>query len=94
MGDLAHRLPLLADAVARANLEGRIDDADLYTDQFDRGVFELADSISGALQLLRVMADNKFSNVSTLAEKKAAERVLHRTPRSSVTRCCCCRRMG
>lgn len=70
VGDLAHRLPLLADAVARANLEGRIDDADLYTDQFDRGVFELADSISGALQLLRVMADNKFSNVSTLAEKR------------------------
>jgi hypothetical protein len=70
VGELAHRLPLLADAVARANLEGRIDDADLYTDQFDRGVFELADSISGALQLLRVMADNKFSNVSTLAEKR------------------------
>ena len=70
VGDLAARLPLLSDAVAKAAIEGRNEDADEYIDQFDRAVFELADSISGALQFLRILADNKFANVATYAEKK------------------------
>lgn len=70
VGDLAARLPLLSDAVAKAAIEGRNDDADEYIDQFDRAVFELSDSISGALQFLRILADNKFANVATYAEKK------------------------
>lgn len=70
VGDLASRLPLLSDAVAKAAIEGRNEDADEIIDQFDRAVFELADSISGALQFLRILADNKFANVATYAEKK------------------------
>lgn len=70
VSDLAARLPLLSDIVAKAALEGRHEDADEYIDQFDRAVFELADSISGALQFLRILADNKFANVATYAEKK------------------------
>lgn len=69
-GDLAARLPLLADSVAKAALEGRNEDADEYIDQFDRAVFELSDSLGGALQFLRVLADNKFANVSSYAEKR------------------------
>ncbi len=70
VGDVAARLPLLADAVAQAALEGRNEDADDYIDQFDRAVFELADSIASALQFLRILADNKFANVTSYAEKR------------------------
>lgn len=69
IGELGARLPLLADDVGKAAIEGRSEDADNYIDQFDRAVFELSDSIAGALQYLRILTDNKFANVSTYAEK-------------------------
>lgn len=70
IADLAARLPLLTDAVAKASLEGHTAEADTYIDQFDRAVFELSDSVAGALQYLRILADNKFANVATYAEKR------------------------
>ncbi|MHA6847218.1 hypothetical protein [Ralstonia syzygii] len=70
VADLAKRLPEIANFVAHAAFDGRTDDADRYIDEFDRAVFELADSVTGALQLLRILADNSFANVSTYAEKR------------------------
>lgn len=70
VAELAERLLDIADLVAQAVLEGRPDDADRYIDEFDRAVFELADSVTGALQYLRILADNNFANVSTYAEKR------------------------
>ena len=70
IGELAARLPFLIDETEKAHLEGRQDDADSYADNFNSAVFDLADSISNALQYLRMLADNRFANVSTLAEKQ------------------------
>ncbi|MFM0473990.1 hypothetical protein [Paraburkholderia strydomiana] len=70
VSELAQRLPDIANLVANAMFDGRIDDADRYIDEFDRAVFELADSVTGALQSLRIQADNKFANVSSYAEKR------------------------
>lgn len=70
VSELAQRLPDIANLVADAVFDGRIDDADRYIDEFDRAVFELADSVTGALQSLRIQADNKFANVSSYAEKR------------------------
>jgi hypothetical protein len=70
VSQLAQRLPNIAGLVADAVFDGRIDDADRYIDEFDRAVFELADSIAGALQSLRIQADNKFANVSSYSEKR------------------------
>ncbi|HEM7878656.1 hypothetical protein LGM58_22580 [Burkholderia contaminans] len=70
VAELAERLLDIANLVAHAVLEARTDDADRYIDEFDRAVFELADSVTGALQYLRILADNNFANVSTYAEKR------------------------
>jgi hypothetical protein len=70
VADLERRLPEIADLVAHAVFDGRTDDADRYIDEFDRAVFELADSVTAALQFLRILADNRFANVSTYAEKR------------------------
>lgn len=71
VADLDRRLPEIADLVARAIFDGRLDDADRYVDEFDRAVFALSDSVTVALQFLRVLADNRFANVPTYAEKRA-----------------------
>lgn len=71
VADLDRRLPEIADLVANAIFDGRHDDADRYIDEFDRAVFALADSVTVALQFLRVLADNRFANVPTYAEKRA-----------------------
>lgn len=70
VAELAQRLPDIANLVAHAVFEARPDDVDRYIDEFDRAVFELADSVTGALQYLRILADNNFANVSTYAEKR------------------------
>lgn len=70
VGDLAQRLPEIVDLVAHAAFDSRLDDLYRYIDEFDRAVFELADSVTAALQFLRILADNRFANVSTYAEKR------------------------
>lgn len=70
ISELAERLTHLVEETEKAHLEGRPEDADTYADNFNAAVFDLADSITSALQYLRMLADNRFANVSTLAEKK------------------------
>lgn len=64
------RLPQLYDEVRNAHVEGRMEDAARYTDDFSSAVFELSDSVSMALSFMRTQADTKFSHVTTLAEKQ------------------------
>lgn len=71
VADLDRRLPEIADLVANAVFDGRLDDADRYSDEFDRAVFALSDSVTVALQFLRILADNRFANVPTYAEKRS-----------------------
>jgi hypothetical protein len=71
VADLDRRLPEIAELVANAIFDGRLDDADRYIDEFDRAVFALSDSVTVALQFLRILADNRFANVPTYAEKRA-----------------------
>jgi hypothetical protein len=70
IADLAARLPLLVDEVVKAHLEGRTEDLDGYVDAFNNAVFDLADHIEQALQYLRMLADTRFANVRTMAEKQ------------------------
>jgi hypothetical protein len=71
VADLDRRLPEIADLVANAVFDGRLDDADRYSDEFDRAVFALSDSVTIALRFLRILADNSFADVPTYAEKRA-----------------------
>lgn len=70
IADLAARLQPLLEETAKAHLEGRIDDLDSYAEAFNDAVFDLADHIDQALDHLRMLADTRFANVRTLAEKK------------------------
>lgn len=70
IADLATRLPLLVDETVKAHLEGRTEDLDGYMDAFNNAVFDLADHVEQALQYLRMLADTRFANVRTLAEKE------------------------
>lgn len=64
------RLLHLADEYQKASHENRSDDRDSYQADFDAGVFELGESISDGLLLLRTLTDNRFAHVNTLAEKQ------------------------
>ncbi|MDB5800586.1 MAG: hypothetical protein JWL63_1525 [Rhodocyclales bacterium] len=70
LAELAEHLPDISTMVSDAAYDGNVDDVDRYIDEFDRRVFEIADSVTGALQSLRVQADNNFANVSSYAEKR------------------------
>lgn len=84
VAELDQRLPDIAHLVSQAVFDGRTEDADRYIDEFDRAVFALADSVASALQFLRILADNRFANVSTYVEKrKQNEFYLERVQRLS-----------
>ncbi|MFY9259895.1 MAG: hypothetical protein WAO71_05225 [Gallionella sp.] len=68
--DQIERLKKLADECLKASHENRPEDRDNYEGDFDSGVFELGESISEHLLLLRTLTDNRFANVNTLAEKQ------------------------
>lgn len=65
-----NRLSHLTDEYLKASHENRPEDRDTYEADFDAGVFELGESIASSLLLLRTLTDNRFANVSTLAEKQ------------------------
>lgn len=69
-GELINRLPQLIAEYVNASHETRLEDQDEYATDFDVGVFELASLVSNELLSLRVITENQFANVSTLAEKK------------------------
>ena len=69
-GDLINRLSQLIVEYVNAVHENRLDDHDDYAMEFDVGVFELASLVTNELLTLRVITENQFSNVSTLAEKQ------------------------
>ena len=69
-GELVHRLEQLLGEYISASHEGRLEDQDEYQSEFDVGVFELASLVGDELLSLRVITENQFANVSTLAEKR------------------------
>ena len=69
-GELINRLPQLIDEYVNASHEGRLEGQEEYAADFDVGVFELASLIENELLGLRVITENQFSNVTTLAEKR------------------------
>ena len=69
-GDLINRLSQLIVEYVNAVHENRLDDHDDYAMEFDVGVFELASLVTNELLTLRVITENQFSNVTTLAEKQ------------------------
>ncbi len=68
--ELIARLEPLAQEYATACLEGRLQDQESYADEFDVAVFELAMQVGKELLDLRVITENQFANVATLAEKQ------------------------
>lgn len=69
-GELINRLPQLIDEFISASHDNRQDDQDMYAADFDVGVFELATLVSTELLGLRVITENQFANVRTVAEKQ------------------------
>jgi hypothetical protein len=69
-GEQINRLPRLIDEYLKASHENRLEDRDIYATDFDVGVFELREGIISTLLLLRTLTDNRFANVSTIAEKQ------------------------
>lgn len=69
-GEQINRLQRLADEFLKASHEDRLDDRDNYATDFDVGVFELREGIASTLLMLRTLTDNRFANVSTIAEKQ------------------------
>ncbi|MEO6321935.1 MAG: hypothetical protein ABIR56_14710 [Polaromonas sp.] len=69
-GELINRLAQLIAEYVNASHEGRLEDQDEYQSEFDIGVFELASLVGDELLNLRVITENQFANVSTLAEKR------------------------
>lgn len=69
-GELINRLPQLIAEYQTASHENRLEDQDAYATDFNVGVFELASLVSNELLNLRVITENQFANVSTLAEKR------------------------
>ena len=69
-GEQINRLPRLIDEYLKASHENRLEDRDIYATDFDVGVFELREGIVSTLLLLRTLTDNRFANVSTIAEKQ------------------------
>lgn len=69
-GELINRLPQLIVEYVTASHENRVEDQDEYATEFNLGVFELASLVGNELLNLRVITENQFANVSTLAEKR------------------------
>lgn len=69
IADLAERLTLLVDSTVDAHLSGQLEELDGYVDEFTVSVCDLAAQIAESLQYLRMLADTRFANVRTLAEK-------------------------
>ena len=68
--ELLHRLEQLLGEYISANHEGRLEDQEDYQAEYDVAVFELAALVGDELLNLRVITENQFANVSTLAEKR------------------------
>lgn len=68
--ELVERLERLIGEYVTASHEGRQEDQDDYQSEFDAAVFELAALVGDDLLGLRVITENQFANVSTLAEKR------------------------
>nr|WP_294863799.1 hypothetical protein [uncultured Pseudogulbenkiania sp.] len=69
-GELINRLPQLIVEYINASHENRLEDQEMYGSDFDVGVFELASLVNNELLSLRVITENQFANVRTLAEKQ------------------------
>lgn len=63
-------LKTLVDGFTTASLDGRIADIDAYETDFDEAIDELAEQITNDLLGLRAVAENRFANVRTMAEKR------------------------
>ena len=68
--DQIELLKTLVDGFTTASLDGRIEDIDAYETDFDEAVDELAEQITNDLLGLRAVAENRFANVRTMAEKR------------------------
>lgn len=68
--DQIDRLKILIEGFTNASSEGRIAEIDEYETDFDEAVFELAEQLSNDLLGLRAVAENKFADVRTVAEKQ------------------------
>ncbi len=64
------RLKILIDGFSTASLDGRIAEIDEYETDFDEAVFELVEQITSDLLGLRAVAENRFADVRTMAEKR------------------------
>lgn len=70
LGVAFERLEQLTDALFNVAHEGQIEDRERIEDEIRQSIYEISDNLAADLAHLRTLVENRFGNVSTLAEKK------------------------
>lgn len=70
LGIAFERLEQLTDALFDAAHEGQLEDRERIEDEIRQSIYEISDNLAADLAHLRTLVENRFGNVSTLAEKK------------------------
>lgn len=70
LGVAFERLEQLTNALFDVAHEGQIEDRERIEDEIRQSIYEISDNLAADLAHLRTLVENRFGNVSTLAEKK------------------------
>lgn len=67
--DQINRLSTLTEGFMKASLEGRSDDQDMYSSDFDLAAYDISEEVDYMLLHVGTMAHNNFANASSYVEK-------------------------
>ena len=70
LGVAFERLEQLTNALFDAAHEGEAEERERIEDEIRQSIYEISDNLAADLAHLRTLVENRFGNVSTLAEKK------------------------
>lgn len=70
LGVAFERLEQLTNALFDVAHEGQMEDRERIEDEIRQSIYEISDNLAADLAHLRTLVENRFGNVSTLAEKK------------------------
>ncbi len=70
IGVALERLEQLTNALFDVAHEGQVEDRERIEDEIRQSIYEISDNLAADIAHLRTLVENRFGNVSTLAEKK------------------------
>lgn len=69
LNDHISRMYTLAEGYLKAGIEGRLEDQEVYSSDFDLAAYDVAEEVDVMLMHVDTMAHNNFANVSSYSEK-------------------------